>query len=575
MGSAGRPTVGHRVLVLGRDTRSFLAVIRSLGRKGVEVHVSGASADSPSLRSRYVAYNHELPAYHESPDAWIAAMRSLVERQHFDLVIPCDDPSILRLTAYESSGGGNSALELLPRELREFTSSKQRVYETAARLGIPVPVSSLVETRHELATAIGSMRPPYVLKPLASFDASDTVNRREVRKAFSSEDAFSIGLNLLRRSPIQVQENFIGVGTGVEFLAASGEIRCVFQHIRLHEPLHGGGSSYRMGIPVHPRMRAAAEALVRDLYYDGVGMLEFKWNRTTDAFVLIELNARFWGSLPLAVASGADFPWFLFRYRVFGDRNFTGAFRTGIRSRHFTQDVEWLRSNFANDRHDAMLATLPWTSVARELWPIVRGQERIDSLAADDLMPFFVELRAWTVGVAFYIARKLRHLSRQFGWPRRIRTRLLRQRLRSARSIEFVCYGNICRSPFAAAVASDLHAKGQLRPTARSSGLHAREGCASPDLAISVASDFGIDLSRHRSQPLTHERVNEADLILVFDWANFDGVRSRFPQARHKVFLMGELDTFSALIIADPYGRSRGAFEDVYRRVLASLREAC
>lgn len=43
-----------KVLVLGHDTGAFLAVIRSLGRGGVEVHVAWHDRQGPASRSRYI-----------------------------------------------------------------------------------------------------------------------------------------------------------------------------------------------------------------------------------------------------------------------------------------------------------------------------------------------------------------------------------------------------------------------------------------------------------------------------------------------------------------------------------------
>ena len=47
--------------------------------------------------------------------------------------------------------------------------------------------------------------------------------------------------------------------------------------------------------------------------YTGVAMLEFRKNFDKNESVLIEINGRFWGSLPLAVAAGADFPYYLYQ----------------------------------------------------------------------------------------------------------------------------------------------------------------------------------------------------------------------------------------------------------------------
>ncbi len=70
MKNAGRK---GEALVLANDTRSFLAVVRSLGRKGLSVPVAGVDANSPALWSRYIREIHQLPGFDENSDRWCEA----------------------------------------------------------------------------------------------------------------------------------------------------------------------------------------------------------------------------------------------------------------------------------------------------------------------------------------------------------------------------------------------------------------------------------------------------------------------------------------------------------------------
>ena len=564
MSDSGRQS---QALVFGGDTLSFLAVIRSLGRKGVCVHVAGAVATSPTLRSRYVHKVHHLPSFDQSRDSWCEALQAILATCQFDIVIPCDDPHILRFLYYTSKYGAVKGLELLPVSILEVTSSKQRSLELAQNLGIPVANSHLVTSQAELASVLGAIRPPVVLKPLTSFDARDTAHRREVRKAFTHADAAAIGAALLEHGAIQIQENFVGTGTGVEFLASNGRILCAFQHIRLHEPLHGGGSSYRKSIPLDHRMLRSTEALVQALRYDGAGMVEFKWNLRTDAYVFVEINARFWGSLPLAIASGADFPWFLYRYRTEGDTSFPRSFEIGVCCRNLTLDFDWLKANARNSRSDPLLATKPWPNVVAELGSIFLGRERIDTLTLDDPRPLFhevVQLFVTAIGAA---QRKLRRRVRSNGIVRRVRMQRLERVLRRASTVEFVCYGNICRSPFAAETLSGGLTRAGYVSRVGSSGFHTVESRRAPEAAVVAAKEFGVDITEHRSRRVTRDIIEHADAVIVFDWSNFEQLSREFPQARNKAFLMGELDLYGPLTIQDPYGHNPGFYRCTYGNI--------
>src|SRR3954470_5483629 len=89
--------VKGKILVLGDDTRSFLAIVRSLGRQGIEVHVAPNNFRSPALRSRYIAAVHEIPPWMEDGAEWLSAIQGLLHAEAYDLIIPCDERAILPL----------------------------------------------------------------------------------------------------------------------------------------------------------------------------------------------------------------------------------------------------------------------------------------------------------------------------------------------------------------------------------------------------------------------------------------------------------------------------------------------
>ena len=62
--------------------------------------------------------------------------------------------------------------------------------------------------------------------------------------------------------------------------------------------------------------------MMRKLHYSGVAMVEFKINPKTNEWVFMEINGRFWGSLPLAMAAGVDFPGTCMSFGFTGKENF-------------------------------------------------------------------------------------------------------------------------------------------------------------------------------------------------------------------------------------------------------------
>src|SRR5438128_12633633 len=111
--------------------------------------------------------------------------------------------------------------------------------------------------------------------------------------------------------------------------------------------------------------------------------------------------------------------------------------------------------------------------------------------------------------------RALRHAPARIFHPLRRRAaaaRLARRGLPA--SILFVCHGNICRSPLAAAL---LRRALSRQEVAVASAGFSDPGRPAPAEAVAAASRYGVDLSAHRSQLLTPDRARGADLVVAMD----------------------------------------------------------
>ena len=82
----------------------------------------------------------------------------------------------------------------------------------------------------------------------------------------------------------------------------------------------------------------------------------------------------------------------------------------------------------------------------------------------------------------------------------------------------FVCTGNTCRSPMAAALFRSRRDRDYPHLTfveASSAGISAVPGNAATQECVQAMDLWGEDLSGHRASPLTPARLEEADLVLA------------------------------------------------------------
>ena len=134
-------------------------------------------------------------------------------------------------------------------------------------------------------------------------------------------------------------------------------------------------------------------------------------------------------------------------------------------------------------------------------------------------------------------------------------------------SVAFVCLGNICRSPFAEAVARE-RAPGR---TLVSAGSRARPGRSSPAQAVRSARAWRADLRAHRAQLLSHQLAAESDAIFVFDIYNLRQVLTEHPRALKRVHPLGALASDGPLFISDPFGGDAATFDETFGQIAAAI----
>ena len=546
-----------RILVLGEDTRAFLAAIRSLGRAGLEVHVAWCPWNSAALKSKYIRQVHPLPAFRSDDRSWLDAFNCLCDEYQFELILPCTDGTMLPLHLHRGELTLRERICVPAEPAYEAFCNKDATYSLASRLGVPVPPQTRANTIAGLRAVAEGFGLPLVVKPKTSASAGNPLARQAVRKIRRLEDLDRCAGSLLESGEVLLQQNFVGIGVGVGVLCRNGRILTAFQHERVHEPRGGGGSSYRKSVPLDPGMLDAARRLMEEVSYTGVAMVEFKYNPRTKKWILIEVNARFWGSLPLPIAAGLDFPRYLYEMLCRGRTEFPQQYRTNLYARHWSSDLEWMLGNLEADRRDPDVMCRPWLKVAGEVFNLLLLRERADTLAWDDPRPAVSDLGS-------FVQPKMFSLAKRMGFARRMRRRKALRAVREARRVLFVCHGNICRSPFAAAVLRQKAPEGVI---VSSSGCFPKAGRRPPEAAIRAARQFGVDLAAHRSDVLTQQQVDGADLILVFDRRNIDELEAFFTGVRGKTHYLGDLDLEPEIEIADPYGAEPEVFQRCYRRI--------
>ncbi len=340
---------GRTVLVTDSGRGSAISILRSLGKRGCRVIAADSDRHSPGFRCRWVAGQLVYPNPATEPQLFVDVLEQAARRESVDLIVPVTDAVIFPLSAARARFAQISRLAMPTAEALAIAADKWKTFELAQKLGIPAPQTRLCMTPQQAAMDAKDLRWPVVLKTVASCLRGPDQRMEKFGTCYADcEDGLRESVEGLgSRFPVLMQEYYPGTGVGVEILMHEGRPLAAFQHRRLREfPVTGGPSAMRESVALDATLYDHSVRLLRELNWTGLAMVEFKIG--VEGPKLLEINGRVWGSLPLAVHSGMDFPARLADLYLHGppseDVPPNSTYTVGLRSRNLELDLKWIVS---------------------------------------------------------------------------------------------------------------------------------------------------------------------------------------------------------------------------------------
>ncbi len=334
----------ENVLVLDGSQRSALAIVRSLGSKGVNVVSADSHCHHLAACSKYaVASSHYFDPSVDI-ERFLESVLTLAQHHKADVIMPATDITTNSLVLLRDRLPASIKLGLPELPAYEQLTDKYQLLQVAAQLGLPVPRSVLIEPGRSLPEYEQGSG-PVVIKPTRS---KYLVGNRWLSSAVKIAPSITEVNTLIRRhdwlqtQPFMLQEFIEGHGQGIFALYNRGKPVCFFAHKRLREkPPSGGVSVLCESVEPDPRMVELSRQLLDGVGWHGVAMVEFKVALDGTPY-LMEVNTRFWGSLQLAVDSGVDFPFMLYQIATGQQPSPPRHYRIGQRLRWLLGDVDSL-----------------------------------------------------------------------------------------------------------------------------------------------------------------------------------------------------------------------------------------
>lgn len=275
-----------RIAIISAHNNAAGACLRSLARAGHRVVLVGLSSRPNFLfRSRYCVERLTVPDPSDDIPGFLGAMESL----DADAFLPCSEPTAVALAGNPRAIGPGHAVMLI-------LSDKLHVAHGARAFGLLTPNSS------DSASFIKDHWPVFLKSRMSHIPKGNGFIKGKRWAPANPEEAIEIMRANADLIPI-AQERADGEAWGISLLMWDGRARAGFAHRRIREvPASGGPSSAAESIPLALETFKKLEAWLADERFAGLAMCEFKGD------YLIEVNLRPWGSLPLAIIAGIDFP---------------------------------------------------------------------------------------------------------------------------------------------------------------------------------------------------------------------------------------------------------------------------
>ncbi|MFH1228099.1 MAG: ATP-grasp domain-containing protein [Planctomycetota bacterium] len=305
---------GLKVLVTDANNRITLAIIRALGRTGAKI--TAVEQEPFALKtpigfySKYVSNTFIIPSL-ETEDKCL--IKLLAYAKGHDIILPVSINMVLAVVKnraiFEKEG---IAVPYANIDKIKTANNKSKLLDLAQKFGVPIPKTQRLSSTSELSRLKNELLFPIVIKITNDEGLYLPPEKRYaiVRKPEHLEKTYQ-EIHQIKEFPL-IQEYIEGDGYGFSaLLDKNSEVKAIFCHKRIREYPPSGGPSVLCESIYDPVLVESGIKLLRAINWQGIAMVEFKKDKRDNTYKLMEINPRFWGSLPLAIFSGVNFPYLL------------------------------------------------------------------------------------------------------------------------------------------------------------------------------------------------------------------------------------------------------------------------
>lgn len=295
------------VLIPDGENEHVLWTARSLARsKRVKLYILSNKRWTPVRFSRHCRVYKFKPTGLDQK-ARLDALVEFMKRVHVDVILPVSEEGVLFAAAERETLSKLAALSCIPSlESLEIARNKWLLNQFACQHDLPTPEAALVTFDSAFDQRIPALEYPVLLKPTTLTDGQGI--RRfntpyDLRSFLRGQD------KTLFKDKYLVQTYIPGSDLGLSVLCRDGEILAFTIQRGIKSEAHRFGPLMAMEFIRQDDVLDIGQELLAALRWNGVAHIDFRHDSRDGRPKIVEMNARYWGSLLGSLVAGVNFPY--------------------------------------------------------------------------------------------------------------------------------------------------------------------------------------------------------------------------------------------------------------------------
>lgn len=360
-----------------------LANARALGKAGIPVIVV-SEHNCLARYSRYCKKFFTCPDYLSVEFVDFLIRLASAEGTRDWVLLPSNDHAAFNISRHKERLKSYYKIISPEPEILEAIYDKELLIRLCQSIGIPVPVSWFPENQDDIN--LSELKFPVLIKGKNGLTFYKNLGKKAflVESPDNLKQVFDTISGKIPFSNVYIQ-NLVPVGKNkaVSFTSFSinGEIKSFWMGVKVREhPLQFGTATYSRWIDI-PELIGIAEKLLRKLVFTGVCEIEFLLDQRDNEYKLIEINARTWLWVDIAIKSGINYPLMVYNYLNKIEMKYPLSGKTGSEWIHYLTDIPYSLAGIASGHYSFS--------------EIIRSYRKLPSPAVfdfNDILPSFAEI---------------------------------------------------------------------------------------------------------------------------------------------------------------------------------------